>query len=198
MQEINNIYTQGIPSEKITLLQELIGQAITSLIKYSFDTPEEYFDYLAMCEIEDKSLESAFKWNYGFLSVAFDNDTRFSFYSNEEINSVMVKLEYKDGTSDPKKIEDITSAKLSIDARDLNSNYSGLLYSPVEQINILTTLGLNAKELDLPSETGLELILQNGRKLILSHNLTKDSFVFTVLTERDNIPAETVILQTIE
>ena len=55
----------------------------------------------------------------------------------------------------------------------------------------------NPKQQGLPSENGQEFVFANEKKLLLSHNLTDNNFVFGVLTKEDTITEEIVILKTI-
>lgn len=52
---------------------------------------------------------------------------------------------------------------------------------------------MNSKQESLPGEQGIEFIFDNGSKLILSHNLTENSFVFAVLSQLDKVTPKLIV-----
>ncbi|MGB4774921.1 MAG: hypothetical protein WBP45_07115 [Daejeonella sp.] len=190
------IFEWTIPSKKENELKRLIGHKILSMVKTSYETFQEHLNYLdEVGEIDYRDRLSFFKYSYGGLLIFFDNDTEYYFGSAEDLNSVIMGCQkningkYNENyILDDKDVLDKTSVSDFFD-----NDFKKILNQKIRLINILTTNNLNGKEQCVPSEKGIEFIFENNKKLILSHNLTENSFVFAVLTERDKISLNTII-----
>ena len=191
------IFEWSILSEKENELKHLIGRKIVSMVKTSYETFQEHLNYLdEVGEINYRDRLSFFKYSYGSLLIIFDNNTEYSFGSAEDLNSIIMSCEKNiKGEYNKKHLAEDRSVldKTSIFDVENNTDFKELLYQNIMSINILTTNDLSGKEQGRPSEKGIEFIFENNKKLILSHNLTENSFVFAVLTERDKISLNTII-----
>lgn len=192
---MERLFEWTIPSVKEDSLKHLVGCKVTSLVKTSYETFANHLEYLDMTGQTDyRDRLSFFKYSYGSLLITFDNGAEYSFGSAEDLNSVIMSCQ-KDNRGqkndnyilEDESVLDITSVS------DFESEFVELLGQKIKTINILTMLGLNSKQASLPSEQGIEFIFENGSKLILSHNLTENSFVFAVLSQLDKISSKSIV-----
>ena len=184
-----------VPSVKEDGLKHLIGCKVIGLIKISYETFANHLEYLDLTEQTGyRDRLSFFKYSYGSLLIIFDNGVEYSFSSAEDLNSVIMCCQ-KDNSGQKndkyiladESVLDITSVS------DFESEFVDMLNQKIKSINILTTLDLNSKQESLPGEQGIEFIFDNGSKLILSHNLTENSFVFAVLSQLDKITPKSIV-----
>lgn len=188
--EIKSTYL--VPSE--SRVDTLIGAQIKDIVKCSFETYEEYKEYLEACSIvgfDDR--ESFFKYGDGVLLIVF-NEMEVSFTSAEDLNSIILRFEKIANEVDEKYIlnDDDVLDKTSI--LDIEED-SDLINQKIMSIEILSRNDLSAKEQGLPSELGVRFNLSNDKSFILSHNLTQNSFVFSFLVESDKLPDELITKQ---
>ena len=182
----------SIPSEKEQDLKLLIGSRITDLIKMSDETFTEYIAYLEEIGNENyKDKLSFFKFSFGGLLIQFDSGIQCYFSSAEDLNSIIIAFE-ADNNDFSGGTEELTHA-----CEVENNPFQNLLNKAIIQINILSRVDLNSKQLSTPSEVGMEFIMADDSKLVLSHNLTENNFVFGVLTEDDIYTSKTAILKSI-
>ena len=181
-----------IPSK--SQLQSLIGESIRDMVKCSFETYEDHLEYLYFPDMKDyDDQKSFFKYSYGCLLIIFDN-YEFTFASAEDLNSLIVKCEKKgDIIYDDYILNDVdVLEKTYVKQINDNTDFLDVLDQEIIAIDILSTNNLNAIQMGLPSEKGLRFSLKNNCELILSHNLTENSFVFSVLTKKDFISPATI------
>lgn len=184
-----------IPSVKEDSLKHLLGCKVINLVKTSYETFAKHLEYLDLTEQTGyRDRLSFFKYSYGSLLITFDNGAEYSFASAEDLNSVIMSCQ-KDtlGQKNDKYILEDESVLDITSVSDVKGDFVEMLNQKVKAINILTTLGLNSKQESLPSEQGVEFIFENDNKLILSHNLTENSFVFAVLSQLDKISSKSII-----
>lgn len=187
-------FTYSIPSEK--RIHQLVGTKMIDLIKYSYEDFLEYTDYLEEVGIAGyRDWLSFFKYGYGGLLIVFDNGVEYSFGSAEDINSiVMCGQRNAEGTYRQGYIMNDADIKEAISASEMNDvHFNEITNRKIVMINVLTPIMQTSKQQGLPSEVGIEFVLENEKKLILSHNLTADSFVFSVLTDNDVLGVPTVV-----
>jgi len=188
---MKNQFAYLVPSE--SRMGTLIGSEIKDIIKCSFETYQEHKEYLNECDIDgfdDK--ESFFKYGNGPFLIVF-KDVELSFSSAEDLNSLIVCYQK---TSDNQIYENYIfedSAVLEkIPILDIG-NYSDLINQEIVGIEILTRNDLNPKEQCVPSEVGIHFYLKNNKRFTLSHNLTENSFVFSILFENDKLPDTLIV-----
>jgi len=184
---MEKLFEWTIPSEKEKSLRSLIGCKIVDIVKTSYETYPEYLSYLNEVGIDyniDKI--SFFKFSYGGLVIIFDNGVKCHFGSAEDLNSIIIC--FNDSCNDFNDAKELTFVS-NID----NNPFLKLLNYKIIKINILTRNDLNSKQKGLPSENGLEFIFKNDEKIILSHNLTDNNFVFGVLTKEDAITKNRIV-----
>lgn len=191
------IFEWANASEKAKELAGLLGHKIVNIIKVSYETFQQHLDYLDEVKIEGyRDEDSFFKYSYGGVLIAFDNESEYSFGSAEDLNSVVLCCQKKStGEYNENYIlnsKDVAS-KISIHELEQEHDYKEITNQEIVSINILTVSNLNYKEQGIPSEQGVEFILKNDKKIIISHNLTNNSFVFSVLTELDQISPDTIV-----
>lgn len=188
---MNSDFTYLIPSK--SNINNIVGLEIKNIIKYSFETYDEFIEYLNDVGINKfHNKESFFKYSYGALLIVF-NDCELSFVSAEDLNSLIVCYE-----KDTKNI--INEKSLLKDEDVLNKTsileldaHTDLINQKVVSIDILTRNDLSPKERGLPSEVGLRFNLTNQKSFIISHNLTQNSFVFSILFKNDTLPDSVII-----
>jgi hypothetical protein len=194
MEELSRRFKYSALSEKMDELKSFIGRKILKMDKIFFYDPDEYTrrDNLYHLKYE------------GSIVLTFEDGDEYSFFGDEGgSNSICMRLEkttnsvgvynYSQSKSNRYIFEDKDIVyKISTD-EFIDDKYRLLLNQKIVEINILTTNNLSPKEQCVPSDKGLEFIFDNGRKLILLHNLTEDSFVFGVLTEKDRISPDTIL-----
>jgi hypothetical protein len=182
-------------STKSDSLKNLIDCKIINLAKASYETFADHLEYLdltSQASYRDKL--SFFKYSYGSLLIVFDNGIEYSFASAEDLNSVIMCCQKgTDGKRNSNYIMDDKDVLDIASISDFESEFGEMLNQKVMTINILTAVDLNSKQRALPSEQGIEFIFENGSKLILSHNLTENSFVFAVLSQLDKITPKSIV-----
>ncbi len=196
---MKDIFDNNVPSEKIDELEKIIGLQISGMIKVSYETYQDHLDYLNEVGLEKyDDLTSFFKYSYGNILLIFNNGVEYSFGSAEDLNSIILCCE-KDISGNKRKayvLED-TDVLEKTSVMDFDNDFRSVLNKTIISINILTSKKMNSKQQGLPSEIGLEFVFEDKTKLILSHNLTRNSFVFAVLTEDDIIPEDVIVKRTI-
>lgn len=181
--EMNNLFKYGFLSEKVGTLKLLIGLEIVQMIKFQDDSWLDFLDYLDDVNLEGyRELLDYFKYE-GVLILVFNNKEEYSFFSNEELNSLCVKKE----KAEEKYASYINKVVFTVNDLSGENEFKEILNKKIIEINILTTNNLSAKEYDLPSDKGLEFVFHNREKLILTHNLSIHPFVFTMLTNTEEI-----------
>jgi len=187
---MKNQSTELVPSE--SKLNTLIGSQIKDIIKCSFETYEEHKEYLDEFEIDgfdDK--ESFFKFGDGPLLIVFE-DVELSFVSAEDLNSLIVFLEKTDNDIAENYILKDSDVLEKISIHDIGG-HSELINQEIVGIEILTRNDLSPKEQCVPSEVGVHFYLKNNKRFTLSHNLTENSFVFSILFENDKLPDTLIV-----
>jgi len=188
---MKNQSTELVPSE--SKLKSLIGSQIKDIIRCSFETYEEHKEYLKECDIDGfDDRESFFKYAYGAILIVFE-DVELSFVSAEDLNSLIVFLEKTDNEIVENYILKDSEVLEKISIHDIGG-HSELINQEIVGIEILTRNDLNSRKQDLPSEVGIHFYLKNNRRFTLSHNLTENNFVFSILFENDRLP-ETLIVK---
>lgn len=187
MNELSETFEYAVLSKKINELKSFINQKIVKMDKIFFYDPKEYG--------RNDEL-NCFKYE-GSIVLSFDDGREYSFFGDEGgSNSICMRLEKTNDNSLSNKYifydRDIVY-KIALSELENDNDYNSLLNMKIIVINILTTNNLTPKEQCVPSEKGLEFIFENGKKLILSNNLTENNFVFGVLTEKDNISMNTIV-----
>lgn len=185
----------NVLSAKDDNLKQLIGCKVVNLVKVSYETFAAHLEYLDLIERNTyRDRLSFFKYSYGSLLIVFDDGVEYSFSSSEDLNSVIMCCQKDNrGQKNDKYILEDESVLDITSVSDFESEFVEMLNQKVKAINILTALGLNSKQESLPSEQGIEFIFENGKKLILSHNLTENSFVFAVLSHIDKISSKSIV-----
>jgi len=187
---MNNDFTYLIPSE--SNIKNIVGSEIKDIIKCSFETYEEFIEYLNTCGVNGHNdKKSYFKYSYGTLLIIFKN-CELSFSSAEDLNSIILCYEKNTESILNKRnlLEDVDVLnKISIFELDINSD---IINQRIDSIDVLTRKDLSPKEKGLPSEVGLRFNLNNKKNFILSHNLTQNNFVFSILFENERLPHDII------
>ncbi len=176
-------------------VKNLINARIKDIIKCSFESYKEYESYLIECDLREyNNMESYFKYSYGAILILLDN-CELSFSSAEDLNSLIARYEKNvDGAEGEQYLMNDIDVLDKTSISQLYPN-SGLVNQRVSGVDILTRDNLSPKEKGLPSEVGLRFKLENGYSFILAHNLTKNSFVFSILLDGSKLPENVIIKQ---
>jgi len=188
---MKNQFAYLVPSE--SRMRTLIGTKIKDIVMCSFETYEEHKEYLNECDIDGfDDRESFFKYAFGALLIVFE-EVELSFASAEDLNSLIVRYQKTSNNQiyenyileDPDVLE-----KISI--HDIGG-HSELINQEIVGIEILTRNDLNSRKQDLPSEVGIHFYLKNDKRFTLSHNLSENNFVFSILFENDKLPDNLIV-----
>lgn len=168
-----------IPSACIPLLQIIKNEKLSKLIRFSWWESEESAE---QCEIAQ---DEVFSLTYGPLLLYFESGLVIGVASNPSKNSIVLWVE-KDNTGYIKDeaIENDTEL-YPIDAEDKiysTSYWAQIVGQKIKKLNIIERDPYNALYEELPNEVGLEIVMENDTKFILSHGLHDDSDDFSVLT----------------
>ncbi|BFH64639.1 MULTISPECIES: hypothetical protein [Paenibacillaceae] len=169
----------SIPSDRIKLLQIIKNEKLSKLIRFSWWESEESME---QCEIAQ---DEVFSLTAGPLLLYFESGLVIGAASDPSRNSVILWVEKDDtGYIKDESIENDTDL-YPIDAEDkiYSSPYWGQIVGQnIKEINIIKRDPQNALFEELPNEVGLEIVMENDMKFILSHGLHDDSDDFSVLT----------------
>ncbi|PSJ59038.1 hypothetical protein C7J99_31960 [Brevibacillus brevis] len=137
---------------------------------------------MEQCEIAQ---DEVFSLTAGPLLLYFESGLVIGAASDPSRNSVILWVEKDDtGYIKDESIENDTDL-YPIDAEDkiYSSPYWGQIVGQnIKEINIIKRDPQNALFEELPNEVGLEIVMENDMKFILSHGLHDDSDDFSVLT----------------
>jgi hypothetical protein len=185
-----------IPSEK--KLNYILGRKIKNIIKCSYERYQDYLDYLNLIKRKDNhDIKSFFKYSYGSVLVIFDDESEYLFSSADDLNSVILCCQKQDHIYKSDYILNDTDVLEKITVFDIPDNYDfiSLIDKVITQVNILSVSDMNYKEQGVSSEKGLEFIFDNNDKLLFSHNLTEDNFVFSILTDKDHVTSRINVIK---
>ncbi|VTR19266.1 Uncharacterised protein [Actinobacillus pleuropneumoniae] len=174
------IRESSYPSKKIKLFQIAKNQTLCKLIRYSW---WESSAAMEQCEIEQ---EDVFSLTAGPLLMYFQSGLVIGVASDPSQNSVIIWVEKDDtGYITVDSIE--SDAELypinALDKQYSNSYWSQIVGQKLMQVNIIKRDPQNALLAELPNEVGVEMIMDNGNKIILSHGLHNNSDDFSVIEE---------------
>lgn len=155
------------PSLLLSELKVLIGCQIIDMKKCSFDSYQDYTEYLDEVGIDHyRSKNSFFRYGFGSLLIEFNNNEKFDFAYVDELHSVVVLKDIDNSVLDDLELKEIISIK-----EFPQSSLLECLNLRINKINILTEYPLRGN-LDLvPSESQIEFIFENKKNLILGLNL---------------------------
>lgn len=169
----------SIPSDRIKLLQIIKNEKLSKLIRFSWWESKESME---QCEIAQ---DEVFSLTAGPLLLYFESGLVIGAASDPSRNSVILWVEKDDtGYIKDESIENDTDL-YPIDAEDkiYSSPYwVQIVGQNIKEINIIKRDPQNALFEELPNEVGLEIVMENDMKFILSHGLHDDSDDFSVLT----------------
>lgn len=168
----------SIPSDMINLFQLIKNKKLNKLIRYSWWENEEAMEH---CEIEP---DEVFSLTAGPLLLYFESGLVIGAASEPSRNSVVVWIE-KDETGYMKydSIEQDTDL-YPIDAVDntySNPYWIQIVGQHIKEISIIKRDPQNVLFEELPNEVGVEIVMENELKFILSHGLHNDSDDFSVI-----------------
>ncbi len=187
-----------IPSDNNNILENIIGKEIRSIIKASHETYSDHISYLNDVGIAGyRDQFSFFKYALGSFIFSFSDGTECAFSSAEDLNSIIMSLQ-KSSTQEINQNyifdDDDVLDFIKLDTIESSTDLQNTINKKITTINILTKANLNDKEKLLPSEKGVEFIFENHKKIILSHNLTENNFVFSIQTETDALERKDFIV----
>ncbi|GIO86795.1 hypothetical protein J25TS5_37270 [Paenibacillus faecis] len=169
----------SIPSDRIKLLQIIKNNKLNKLVRYSWWEGKEAME---QCEIAQNEV---FSLTAGPLLLYFQSGLVVGAASDPSRNSVIIWVEKDDtGYVKSEPVENDTDL-YPIDAED--KTYSSpywiqIVGQSIKEINIIKRDPYNALFEELPNEVGLEIVMENDMKFILSHGLHNDSDDFSVIT----------------
>lgn len=178
---MNNELTSAsvIPSACITLLQIIKNEKLSKLIRFSWWESEESAE---QCEITQGEV---FSLTAGPLLLYFESGLVIGASSNPSLNSIVLWVEKdKTGYRKDEPIE-IDTELYPVDAEDKiysTPYWAQIVGQKIKKVNIIKRDPYNALYEELPNEVGLEIVMENDTKFILSHGLHDDSDDFSVLT----------------
>ncbi|CAI8891029.1 hypothetical protein EMIT07CA2_30302 [Brevibacillus sp. IT-7CA2] len=169
----------SIPSDRIKLLQIMKNKKLNKLVRYSWWESEEAME---QCEIAQNEV---FSLTAGPLLLYFELGLVVGAASDPSRSSVIIWVE-KDDTGYIKN----DSVENDTDLYPINAEdniYSSpywiqIVGQDIKEINIIKRDPYNALFEELPNEVGLEIVMENDMKFILSHGLHNDSDDFSVIT----------------
>lgn len=179
---MKNLFNWTILSEKKEELKHIIGCEIVDIVKVSYESFQDYLLYLDdICENRYRDIFSFFRYHYGSIVFSFNNGMEYSFCIADDLNSIIMSCERDINGNCSKNYyldDDSVIEMISINYFKEFTISCNFLNQPINAINILTKKDLSSKLECVPSEMGLELILQNGEKIYLHHNLGIENFYF--------------------
>lgn len=188
---MENTLEWTVLSKKKEELRHMIGYEIVNILKISYDGFQDYLNYLdEIYENRYRDRFSYFRFHYGRLIFFLNNGIKYSFSIADDLNSLIMSCE--EGVDErftmSHYLNDDTNVKnISIYEFMDEKSVGEFLNQPIVSISILTMESLSGKLQYVPSEMGLEIMLQNKKKILLHHNLTIDSFFFINFDENSLI-----------
>ncbi|MCM3703366.1 hypothetical protein [Paenibacillus macerans] len=175
-----NIRLSSFPSDKIKLFQIIKNQTLSKLIRFSW---WESSDAIEQCEIPE---EDVFSLTAGPVLMYFQSGLVIGAASAPSQNSVNIWVEKDDTgyiTDEPIENDTELYAISALDKQYSNSYWSQIVGQKIRMVNIIKRDPQNALLTELPNEVGVEIVMDNGEKFILSHGLHNNSDDFSVITD---------------
>lgn len=173
-----NYFIDTLPSEKISLLDDLIGSKVTKMTRYSWWNKEES---AIKCEINNKDV---FSLTTGPIEIGFNSNILLGISSDVKRSSVVLWVEkYGKNKCDDLMEEDSDLFPIQADDSKFSIDFfKSILGKTFIKYEIIKRETNNPLQWDHPREAGLVLFFSNGSQLILAHQLSKEvSDDFTVL-----------------
>ncbi|MOA11515.1 hypothetical protein D3C78_1314610 [compost metagenome] len=170
----------SIPSDKVKLFEVVKNQTLSKLIRFSW---WESSDAMEQCGIAQ---EDVFSLTAGPVLLYFQSGLVVGAASDPAQNSVVVWVERDDTgyvTDEPTEKDTDLYTINALDNQYSNSYWSQIVGQNIKMINIIKRDPQNALLAELQNEVGVELVMDNGDKFILSHGLHNNSDDFSVITE---------------
>ena len=170
----------SILSNNMDLLNSLKGKIISRVVRYCYYTPDETI------ETYNVSPDEIFSGDEGPVLFHLDNGHQISFNADDSLNSITVFPE-KDETGyiDNEPLEqdgDFYPIELT-DSIYSKPVWQTIIGDKIIDFKIIKSKPISAKHFDLPNEVGLLLYMEQGTKLILSHNIDKKYSNFSIILE---------------
>lgn len=128
-------------------------------------------DALEQCEIEE---EDVFSLTAGPVLMYFQSGLVIGAASDPSQNSVITWVEKDDigyTTNEPLENDPELYAISALDKQYSNSYWSRIVGQKIRMVNIIKRDPQNALLAELPNVVGVEIVMDNGEKFILSHGL---------------------------
>ncbi|MDR6725223.1 MULTISPECIES: hypothetical protein [Paenibacillus] len=170
----------SIPSDKVKLFEVLKNQTLSKLTRFSWWESSEAME---QCEIAH---EDVFSLTAGPVLLYFQSGLVLGAASDPAQNSVVIWVERNDTgyvTEEPTENDTDLYTISALDNQYSNSYWSQIVGQNIKMINIIKRDPQNALLAELQNEVGVELVMDNGEKFILSHGLHNNSDDFSVITE---------------
>jgi hypothetical protein len=168
----------SIPSDKTELLKAVKNTTLCKLIRFSW---WESSVAMEKCGITQ---EDVFSLTAGPVLMYFESGLVLGAASDPAQNSVIVWLE-KDNTGFVTDEPTETDAELfpisALDTHYSNPHWNKVVGQRINNIHIIKRDPQNALFAELQNEVGLEIVMDNGEKFILSHGLHDNSDDFSVI-----------------
>jgi hypothetical protein len=181
---ISNHIHSMTPTMALGFLRSFMGKKISLLIRYSWWPGEDVPD---QCGISD---DLAFSLTAGPLAIHFEDGSILGAASDPSLNSIIVWDEaarYSDRALVPLENDD-EFFPIQGTGPFATSYWKQFIGQALSGLTLLKRETVKSKEMERPSEVGLQLHFENGKSFILSHGLHDNSDDFSVLDE-PQIPA---------
>ncbi|MED4953415.1 hypothetical protein NYE69_01460 [Paenibacillus sp. FSL R5-0527] len=135
------------------------------------------------CEIPE---EEVFSLTAGPVLMCFQSGLVIGADSDPAQNSVIIWVEKDDTgytTNEPLENDPELYAISALDKQYSNSYWGRIVGQKISMVNIIKRDPQNALLAELPNEVGVEIVMDNGEKFILSHGLHNNSDDFSVITD---------------
>ncbi|GGF81101.1 hypothetical protein GCM10010912_27760 [Paenibacillus albidus] len=175
-----DIRKSSIPSNKLKLFQIIRNQTLCKLIRFSW---WESSDAMEQCEIAE---EDVFSLTAGPVLMYFQSGLVIGAASDPAQNSVIIWIEKDDTgyiTDEPIENDTELYSISALDKQYSNSDWNQIVGQRISMVNIIKREPHNALLAELPNEVGIEMVMENEKKFIMSHGLHNNSDDFSVITE---------------
>ena len=180
-------FQENPPSAHKILLSAIVGARIKNIIRCSWD-PFSSFDEYKLYNI---AKEKFFRFTTGSVVFVLDNGIEIAFSSQEGLNSIVLWCERDAiGTKTEDYYRDDTDLNLIevSDPQFTTEKERNLLGLRIVSVEVLKMKPPTTKYSGLPNEVGVNLLLEDGKSILLAHNLVQSSDSFAIAYDSEIPP----------
>jgi len=175
-----DIRVSSLPSENRKLFQMVKNQTLSKMIRFSW---WESHEAMVQCGITEGDV---FSLTAGPVLMYFHSGLVIGAASDPAQNSVLIWVERNDTdyvSDDPIETDTDLFSINALDKQYSSSYWRQIVGHRIEEISIIKSIPQNALLAELANEVGVEFVMDNGNKFIMSHGLHNSSDDFSVITE---------------